>query len=183
MARHGGRGGGRRRRTEWFGVFQDETISTTAATARLFTELNMQEKGPFTVLRMIANWSVQGVAAGSADAATIFALAVRKVVLDRQSDTVTQIAGTILEADYFGSDEILFMKQEHITGLFAQVDPSSGVNEVTQRGVNTGIWDVKAKRKLSSNNETLVIDTEMIGVGSSDDIRLRACFRILIQPH
>ncbi len=174
-------GSGNRRPTEWIGVFLDETMFTTAATSRIFTELNMQEKGPFTVLRMIINWSAQGNI--TTEAGTIFAVGIRKVVLDRQSDTVAQIGGTILEADYFGSDEILFMKQEHITGLFAQVDPSSGVNEVTQRGVNTGIWDVKAKRKLSSNNETLVIDTEMIGVGSSDDIRLRACFRILIQPH
>ncbi len=174
-------GSGGRRPTEWFGVFQDETASTTASTARLFTELNMQEKGPFTVLRIIANWSAQGNI--TTEAGSLFALAVRKVVLDRQSDTVAQIGGTILEADYFGSDEILFMTQEHLTAPFAQVDPSTGANEVTSRGVASGIWDIKAKRKLDSANETLVVDLEMIGVGSSDDVRLRICWRILIQPH
>ncbi len=183
MSNRRGHGGGQRRRTEWFGVFQDETISTTAATARLFTELNMQEKGPFTVLRMIANWSVQGVASGSADAATLFALAVRKVVLDRQSDTVAQIGGTILEADYFGSDEILFMTQEHTTPMFVQVDPSTGATESSTRNVASGIWDIKAKRKLESANETLVTDLEVVGVGPTDQLRLRVCWRILIMPH
>ncbi len=179
MARRHGSGG--RRPTEWFGIFLDETLSTTAATNRIFTELNMQEKGPFTVLRIICNWSAQSVI--SDEAGSLFAVAFRKVVLDRQSDTVAQIGGTILEADYFGSDEILGMFQEHVTGLFTQVDPSTGVLEISQRGVASGIWDVKAKRKLDSANETLVLDTEMIGVGSSDDIRLRACIRVLIQPH
>ncbi len=179
MARRHGSGG--RRPTEWFGVFQDETISTTAATARLFTELNMQEKGPFTVLRIIANWSVQGTLTTESNG--LFALGVRKVVLDRQSDTVAQIGGTILEADYFGSDEILFMTQEHAGGLFSQVDPSSGASEVTARNGAAGIWDIKAKRKLNSANETLVVDTEVVGVGVTDLLRLRVCWRILIQPH
>ncbi len=174
-------GSGGRRPTEWFGVFLDTSMSTTAETSRIFTELNMQEKGPFTVLRMIINWSCQGVV--KLDVATLFAVGIRKIVLDRQSDTVAQIGGTILEADYFASDEILFMTQEVCTGQFSQVDPSSGTAEVSQRNVSSGIWDVKAKRKLSSANETLVIDTEQIGVGSSEDLRLRACFRILIQPH
>ncbi len=179
MARRHGSGG--RRPTEWFGVFQDETLSTTAATARFFTELNMQEKGPFTVLRMICNWSIQGTL--TTESMSLMALAVRKVTLDRQSDTVAAIGGTILEADYFGSDEILFMTQEFVGGLFSQVDPSSGANEVTMRNGASGIWDIKAKRKLDSANETLVVDTEAIGVGSTDNLRLRACWRILIQPH
>ncbi len=182
MGRRHGRGSGQRRKTEWLGVFQDETISTTAATARLFTELNMQEKGPFTVLRIIANWSCQGVATG-ADSASMFVLAVRKVVLDRQSDTVAQIGGTILEADYFGSDQLLFMTQEYVGHQFTQVDPSTGAVESSIRGGASGIWDIKAKRKLDSNNETLVTDLEVVGVGPSDQLRLRVCWRILIMPH
>ncbi len=175
------RSGSGRRPTEWFGVFQDETASTTATTSRLFTELNMQEKGPFTVLRIIANWSAQSIA--GIESMTLFALAVRKVTLDRQSDTVAQIGGSILEADYFGSDSLLFMTQEHLTPAFVQVDPSTGVIETSSRPVASGIWDIKAKRKLDSANESLVVDLEATGVGSSDDIRLRVCWRILIQPH
>ncbi len=167
--------------TEWFGVFQDVTIPIVAQTDPLFTELNMQEKGPFTVLRIIANWSVQSTLAD--EAPSIFAVAVRKVVLDRQSDTVPQIAGTLLEADYFGSDEILFMTQEATQPPFSQVDPSSGAREVTTRGCASGIWDIKAKRKLASANERLVVDTELVGVGTDDTLRLRVCWRILIQPH
>ncbi len=172
---------GERRQTEWFGVFLDTTIPTVAETFPLFTELNMQEKGPFTVLRIIANWSIQGVIA--TEAPSIFALAIRKITLDRGSDTVTDIGGSILEADYFGSDEILFMTQEVCSGTFSQVDPSSGASEVTQRGVNAGVWDMKAKRKLKDSHERLVTDVELVGVGSADLIRLRVCFRILIQPH
>ncbi len=175
------RGSGNRRPTEWFGVFLDDTLSTTAATNRIFTELNMQEKGPFTVLRIIANWTAQGVL--TPDAAQLFAVGLRKVVLDRQSDTVAAIGGTILEADYFASDEIMFMAQEHLQPAFRQVDPSSGAVEVGSRPCASGIWDIKAKRKLSSANETLVFDTEATGIGSTDEIRLRVCFRILIQPH
>ncbi len=174
-------GSGVRRPTEWFGVFLDESASTTATTARIFTELNMQEKGPFTVLRIIANWSAQGVL--TSDAAMIFACGIRKVVLDRQSDTVAAIGGTILEADYFGSDEIMFMTQEHLTPAFRQVDPSSGAVEVGSRPMASGIWDIKAKRKLSFANETIVFDLEQTGVGVSEEIRLRVAFRILIQPH
>lgn len=170
-----------RRPTEWFGVFLDESVSTTAASNRIFTELNMQEKGPFTVLRIIANWSAQGNV--GADTPTLFAAAFRKVTLDRQSDTIAQIGGTILDADYFGSDEILGMFQEHLTPVFSQVDPSTGVQEITSRPAASGIWDVKAKRKLDSANETLVLDTEQIGVGSTEIIRIRVCMRILIQPH
>jgi len=179
MARRHGSGG--RRPTEWFGVFLDESMSTTASTNRIFTELNMQEKGPFTVLRMIINWSVQGTI--GTDRSSLFAIAVRKVTLDRQSDTVAQIGGTILEADFFGSDEILFMTQGHVLPLFQQVDPITGVAEASVRGVNSGIWDIKAKRKLDSANETLVMDVESIGVGATEELRLRACMRILIQPH
>lgn len=181
MSRHRSRGSGGRKPTEWFGVFLDESMSTVATTARIFTELNMQEKGPFTVLRMIINWSVQGEVGG--DVATLFACAIRKVVLDRQSDTVAQIGGTLLEADYFGSDEILFMTQQHCIGVFSQVDPSTGAAEITGRGAHSGIWDVKAKRKLDSANETLVMDLEQIGVGATEQLCLRACMRILIQPH
>ncbi len=179
MARRHGSGG--RRPTEWFGVFLDETISTTAATARIFTELNMQEKGPFTVLRMICNWSCQSTV--SSDTSLMFAFAIRKVVLDRQSDTVGQIGGSILEADYFGSDEILGMYQECLSAPFNQVDPSTGAVEVSSRGCAAGIWDFKAKRKLNSANETLVADIETVGVGPTDQMRLRVCMRILIQPH
>ncbi len=174
-------GSGNRRPTEWLGVFLDDSMSTTASTNRIFTELTMQEKGPFTVLRIIANWTAQGVL--TADAAMMFAVGLRKVVLDRQSDTVAQVGGTILEADYFGSDEIMFMTQEHLSPAFRQVDPSTGATEIGSRPMASGIWDIKAKRKLSSANETLVFDTEQTGVGASEEIRLRVAFRILIQPH
>ncbi len=170
-----------RRPTSWLGVFLDASLSTAAETNRIFTELQMQEQGPFTVLRIIANWSAQGDVGG--DTPTLFAAAFRKVTLDRQSDVVAQIGGTILEADYFASDEILGMFQQHLTPVFSQVDPSTGAAEITSRPVASGIWDVKAKRKLDSANETLVLDTEQIGVGSTEIIRLRVCMRILIQPH
>ncbi len=170
-----------RRPTEWFGVFLDVSVNTTAETFRIFTELNLQEKGPFTVLRMIVNWSAQGTL--EAEAPTLFAVAFRKVTLGRGSDTISDIGGTILDADYFQSDNLLSMFQEHTTPAFSQVDPTSGAVEVSTRGVASGVWDIKAKRKLQDPTETLVIDTELIGVGSAENIRLRACIRILIQPH
>jgi hypothetical protein len=130
---------------------------------------------------MITNWSAQGNI--ETEAPTLFAVAFRKVTLGRGSDTVADIGGTILDADYFQSDNILSMYQQHMTPVFSQVDPSTGVAEATSRPAASGIWDIKAKRKLQDPTETLVIDTELIGVGSSEDIRLRACMRILIQPH
>ncbi len=181
MARARSRGGVRRP-TEWFAVFIDETLSTTAATNTLFTEAEVDEKGPFTVLRIIANWSAQGNS--EVGTATLFTLAVRKVLLNRASDSAdTNIGGTLLDVTYFGSDQILMMVQEHLTPGFSQVDPSSGAVEVSSRPAASGIWDVKAKRKIEDANQRLVVDHEIIGVGTDSSIRLRAAFRVLIQPH
>jgi hypothetical protein len=174
------RGTSQRKRTEWLAVTLDDSLSTTAATNRIFTETILDEKGPFTVMRMIINWSAQGNL--SADTGMLFIIGVRKVVLDRTSDVVAQIGGTLFDANYAASDQLLFMKQEALSPGWETVN-SSDVRVSAGRPGAAGIWDVKAKRKLNSPNETLVLDTEVIGVGSSDDIRLRAVLRILIQPH
>ncbi len=181
MARARSRGGVRRP-TAWFATFIDETLSTTAATNTLFTEAEVAEIGPFTVLRMIINWSAQGnIEVGTAG---LFAFVVRKVLLNRASDSAdTNIGGTLLDVTYFGSDQILMMVQEHMNPGFNQVDPSSGAVEFQIRPTASGIWDVKAKRKIEDSNQRLVVDHEIIGVGTDSSIRLRACCRILLQPH
>ncbi len=176
------RGSGQRRRTEWISVFLDDTMELAAATNRIFTELTMQEKGPFTVLRMLINWTAEGVVT-SPDVAGLFVIGIRKVTLDRSSDTVLPIGGTLLDPTYANSDALLYMVQQHLEPGFSQVDPSTGAVEYSFRPRASGMWDVKAKRKLDSTNETLVIDTEQVGVGAGGTIRLRAILRILIQPH
>ncbi len=172
--------GSNRKRTEWLAIFLDDSLSSTAATNRIFTETIMDEKGPFTVMRMIINWSAQGNL--SADTGMMFTIGIRKVVLDRSSDTVAQIGGTLLDATYATSDALLFMKQEALSPGWETLN-SSDVRTSAGRPGAAGVWDVKAKRKLEGSNQTLVMDTEVTGVGSSDDVRLRAVMRILIQPH
>jgi len=173
MARRRARSTGRRT-TFWHGVSFGGVLATSGETFAVISNTLMLEWGPVTLLRMRVEGFIQSQLVG--EAPTVFAIAFRKVVLDRAGDTPVNIGGTLLDGSYLSSEQILHYSV-HTT------NPGFSGGALTTRPVGRVSIDVKAKRRFTEENEQLVMDLEALGVGSADRIDLQLGIRLLLMPH
>ena len=180
MARQRRRSGSRGM-TQWEGIVFTGTVSTTAETFPVTTEALADDWGPHTILRTKAFWFAEN-SLGS-DRAGAFALSFRKVYLDRKSDTPSDVAGTIVDANYLANEELLHYGLYTLDPGTYTFRPSDDQVIHTFRPRGSGMIDVKAKRRYEGAAERMVIDLEAIGTGISDQITLTIAFRLLVQMH
>ncbi len=174
------RGRSSRGRTFWEAVTFSGTASTIAETFPVTTEALMNDWGPVTLLRMKVLGFAQGVL--TAESATAFAIVFRKVYLDRASDVPTDIGGSVMDATYAASEEILHFGVHYLSPGAMQRRSDDLVIFSTRPGVAINT-DVKAKRRFDDASQRLVIDVEALGVGTSDVINLQLTMRLLLLSH
>jgi len=150
-------------------------LATSGETFAVISNTLMLEWGPVTLLRMRVEgfWQVPFIG----EAPTIFAMAFRKIVLDRAGDTPSNIGGTLVDGSYLSSEQIL-----HYSIHGASHAGFVG-GALSVRPAGTVSVDVKAKRRFTEENEQLVIDLEALGVGAADSINLTLSMRLLLMPH
>jgi len=174
MARRRSRSTGRRT-TFWHGVSFGGVLATAGETFAVISNTLMLEWGPVTLLRMRVEGFIQCPFIG--EVPSVFAIAFRKVVLDRAGDTPVNIGGTLLDGSYLSSEQILHYSVHTVTS------PGFVGGALSTRPVGRVSIDVKAKRRFTEENEQLVMDLEALGVGSADNINLQLGIRLLLMPY
>ncbi len=170
-----------RSKTQWLAITFSGTLSTTAESFPVTTETLANQFGPFTVLRTRMTWFARGAAA-KVDPAAQFVIGLRKVVLDRTSDSVADIGGTLMDATYLDNENLMWFEAITLQTQQQQLR-SDDLVTASQRVMGSGIIDVKAKRRFEDANERLVFDTEAVGVGATEEIVLDVAFRVLLMLH
>lgn len=164
---------GSRRTTQWVGIgVTAGATSTTAITRELLDEATMDVIAPCTIVRIRGFMMVRSALAAGENS-TNMVMAIRKVTLTRSTDSIVAVGGTLIDPAYLDNEDILGMYGAGFTGM------SSGTEK--QRGVLTWDIDIKAKRKMESSNDRLVLDHEAVGVAVSATFEL--VMRILVMLH
>ncbi len=161
--------------TFWHGVTFSGVLATSGETFAIISNTLMLEWGPVTLLRMRVEGFFQVPFIG--EAPSVFALAFRKITLDRAGDTPSNIGGTLVDGSYLSSEQILH------NGIYGLQHAGFVGGALSVRPAGTLSIDVKAKRRFGEENEQLVMDVEALGVGAADNINLTLAMRLLLMPH